>query len=448
MSVSTSAAPVVEVDEPVYSFEPADNGANPFWCQGSTALVRVGERVFLSGLETLTAHEPLHNVRWLLFARSDEGGWRCVARDERDRTREPCPLGVFPPDRLWLSANPTLTEPGTARGPAQPRLLGFDVNDVGGAPEVLTPRWSEDVTFNEHSYRSFAVDGPGRELLLMHNRDYDRAYWSLLDRAGVWSASGKLTWPVGTPQDASTPLRLCYPNVALCGRAVHFLGVSDIKEPNPAWREAKLRITGREWDYDFRRLFYTWTPDVTREPFSPWVEVASRDATAGHARNRDLHVDASGEAHLLWIEASLDPRLRDEFFPGEPYVFQLRYARMRDGVVRARTTLLEVSGDDDGRPEIEYARFHITPGQRVMVVYSLARGDDDARSVRMHLAELDTGAGRLGPTVALPLEHGLTGPFFTATPRAGSEPSPWLDLAGLSPEAPRTVRYVRVRVGD
>ena len=44
-------------------------------------------------------------------------------------------------------------------------------------------------------------------------------------------------------------------------RAVHFVGVSDVLEPNPAWRKFKRELTGQQWDYDFRRLFYTWTPD-------------------------------------------------------------------------------------------------------------------------------------------------------------------------------------------
>ena len=62
---------------------------------------------------------------------------------------------------------------------------------------------------------------------------------------------------------------------------MHFCGVSDIVEPYPEWRAYKKQLTGKEWDYDFRRLFYTWTPDITREKFRHWVEVASRDKTCG-----------------------------------------------------------------------------------------------------------------------------------------------------------------------
>ena len=51
------------------------------------------------------------------------------------------------------------------------------------------------------------------------------------------------------------PIRVCYPNVMLKDRAVYFCGVSDIIEPKKEWRKFKRELTGKEWDYDFRRLF-------------------------------------------------------------------------------------------------------------------------------------------------------------------------------------------------
>ena len=45
--------PVVELEEDVYSYTGANNGAGPMWCHGSTSLVRVGKRVFAAGLETV-----------------------------------------------------------------------------------------------------------------------------------------------------------------------------------------------------------------------------------------------------------------------------------------------------------------------------------------------------------------------------------------------------------
>ena len=54
--------PDVDVEEVVYAVEPANNGAGPLWCFGSTWVVRVGDDVFVSGLETLKDAKPLHNV--------------------------------------------------------------------------------------------------------------------------------------------------------------------------------------------------------------------------------------------------------------------------------------------------------------------------------------------------------------------------------------------------
>jgi hypothetical protein len=65
--------PVVEVEEEVYRYEPADNGAGPLWCSGSTCLVRIGGEVFASGLETPPGVPPLNNCRWLLFRRGARG---------------------------------------------------------------------------------------------------------------------------------------------------------------------------------------------------------------------------------------------------------------------------------------------------------------------------------------------------------------------------------------
>ena len=76
----TPLAPVVEVEDEVYRFEGANNGAGPMWCSGSTCLVRVQDRVFASGLETLPQFPPLNNCRWQLFERAEN---RLAAAAER-----------------------------------------------------------------------------------------------------------------------------------------------------------------------------------------------------------------------------------------------------------------------------------------------------------------------------------------------------------------------------
>ena len=53
--------PIVEAEEEVYRYSPANNGAGPMWCRGSTSLVRIGGNVFASGIETLQDFKPLNN---------------------------------------------------------------------------------------------------------------------------------------------------------------------------------------------------------------------------------------------------------------------------------------------------------------------------------------------------------------------------------------------------
>src|SRR6185369_9902893 len=196
------------------SYENANNGAGPLWCHGSTCLVRIGRDVFASGLETIKNAKPLNNCRWLLFRR-DQHGWKIQQSDTTGRTREPCPMGGFPNGHLFLSANPTLTAPDTYSGAAQPEILEFAATDTKAAFNRLLPLWEGTPRFTEHSYRSFAVDGLGRELILFQNIDYTHAEWTFRNRAGKWAAQGKLRWPAGAQSQKSEPIRVCYPNVAL-----------------------------------------------------------------------------------------------------------------------------------------------------------------------------------------------------------------------------------------
>ncbi|HPC95801.1 MAG TPA: hypothetical protein PLU87_12720 [Sedimentisphaerales bacterium] len=442
VAATSGAAPVVEVEEDLYSYASADNGAGPMWCHGSTCLVRIGEAVFASGLETIADAKPLNNCRWMLFARGEKG-WEKVCVDESGRTREPCPLVGFPDGRLFLSANPTL-DANAYSGPARPEVLQFDASDPRAPARTLLPAWQGEPKFTEHSYRSLAADGPNRELILLQNVGYTHAEWSFLDRDRRWGAQGQLTWPWGTEYSKPQPIRVCYPNVALKDRAVHFCGVSDIVEPNETWRAFKKELTGREWDYDFRRLFYTWTPDVTSEPFRPWVEVASREKTCGWVTPGDMWIAPDGDVHLLWTERALDERLREKFFPSARQSYTLNYAVLRDGQVQSRRTLLAAEeGKSNERPG--RGRFHVTPDQRLFVFFYVSGSDASGKGVSENrLLEIGPDAS-VGPAVRVPLQKPFT-EFFTATVRAGSPPSRTLELLGTRQGSGNTISYARIRI--
>jgi len=441
-AMSSGAAPVVEIEEDLYSHESADNGAGPMWCHGSTCLVRIGEAVFASGLETIADAKPLNNCRWMLFVRRGQG-WEKTCFDESGRTREPCPLVGFPDGRLFLSANPTL-DANAYSGPARPEVLQFDASDPRTPARTLLPAWSGQPRFTEHSYRSFAADGPNHELILMQNVGYTHSEWAFLDRSGRWSAQGQLKWPWGAEYDEPQPIRVCYPNVALKDRAVHFCGVSDIVEPNLTWRAFKKELTGREWDYDFRRLFYSWTPDVTREPFRPWVEIASREKTCGWITPGDLWIAPDGKVHIVWTERALDERLREKFFPEAKQSHALNYAVVREGKVLSRRTLL-VAEEGQSNEQPGRGRFHVTPDGRLFVFFYVSGSDAKGQSISENrLLEIGSD-GTIGPAVRVPLQRPF-GSFYTATVRAGSPPSRTLELLGTRQGSGNTIGYARIRI--
>lgn len=431
----------VVTEEEVYRFQPANNGSGPLWCTGDTTLVRTGTHLFASGLETIPGTKPLNNCRWTLFRRNARG-WELVHKDDHGRTREPCPLAGFHDGRLFLSANPTLTAPDTYGGPAQPQVYEFSAIHPRAVPKLLLPQWSAPVTFTEHSYRHFVTDGAHGELILFQNLDYDSAYWSFFDREGRWSACGRLTWPWGADYEVPQPIRLCYCNVQLRDRAVFVWGTSDINEPVKTWRNFKFKLTGREWDYDFRRLFFSWTPDVARTPFHPWIEIASREKTAGHLQNCDMWITPEGHAHLLWCERALDERLREAFFPKERQHHALNYAFVRDGRVVTRRVLAE-GGEGLSNEIPNWGRFHVMEDGRLFVVFSVT-GKDVHGDALAENRVVEIRDGNAGPTAKLRLKHPFAEMFFTASARAGSPPADAVDILGLCVGQPQTLRYARV----
>jgi len=441
---SLANRPVVEVEEDVYSFLPANNGAGPMWCSGSTCLVRIGDDVFASGLETVKDAKPLNNCRWTLYKRT-VAGWHLVQADPAGRTREPCPLVVLAGGNLLLSANPTLvTDRNAYAGPAHPEILRFSAKAPKAPFETILPVWDGQPQFTEHSYRSFAADSSSGGLVLFQNIDYTHTEWAFRDGDGRWAAKGRLAWPWGADYDKPQPIRVCYPDVTIRGRQVHFCGVSDIDEPYGRWRDYKLALTGEKWDYDFRRLFYTWTDDITTGKFHPWVEIASRDKTCGWIDPGDLWLAPNGSTHILWKERAIDERLRKKFFPGEKQSYSLQYAVLREGKVISRRTLIRA---EEGQQCLvpSRGRFQVMPDGRLLVFYYVQGSDAAGRAVSENRVMELRPDGTSGPQIRVPLKQ----PFqdcFTATVRAGSPPSAILDVLGHRVGTANTVSYARIRL--
>ena len=424
---------VVEVEEVVCSYVPPDNGAGPLWCYGAPLLVRWKGDVFVSATETGKDVPKLCNTRWQLFGRG-QGGWQLVHKPDSFREREPCPLVVFSDGRLFLSINASLTPPGTQYGACDPHLMECSANNLQGDPRPVRPPWQKDSRFTDHSYRGIAADGARGEILLLniHSRTGEQ-WWAFLDEGGKWSKQGQIRFPI----------RACYPQVALREGAAHVLAIGDIVEPNEEWRKYKRQKTGREWDYVFRRLFYTWTPTIAETDFAEPLELENLDATAGYIRNLDLWVDSRGGAHILYLKKPVQSALlRDAFFPEEKMTTSLEYAVLRRGQVVRRSTL--VKGGEGASTEVPgNARFHATEDGELFVVYYCGGTDRAGQRVSENriLHVLPEGGAK---AIRIPLDHPFT-TFFTASERGGSPPSKIIDLFGSGHE-PRTLRYARIRL--
>jgi hypothetical protein len=444
--------PRVTVEEDVYAYQPPNNGASPLWCFGSTSLVRDGNALFASGGETVSDAKPLNNWRPFLLQR-DAAGWREIYRDP-GRTREPCPIGATGDGRIYLTLNIALTKPEEYDGPAQPRILEFNAHDPAAPPRVLLPPWVGDIFFHEHSYRSFVTDRDRHEFVLFWNTGYDRAHWTFRDSEGRWAAQGHLMFPYGADYEKPCAIRLCYPVVALRNRAVHFFGMSDIIEPNAVWRAAKKRLTGREWDYEMRRLFYAWTPDIVREPFSAWIEIASREKTCGFTQPCDVYLDLANNLHLLWAETSvsMDEQFRREFFPDLKRVFELNYAKIKEGRAIERRCLA-AGGEGLSETLPLWGRFHPLKNGRLFISITftdstasangIAAGMNGAKENRLVELQADS---TFGESVVMPLRQPLMRGYFTAAPRTGSSPLEAIEIFGESPAVPQTMRYARIEV--
>lgn len=435
----------LEAEEDIYSYTPANNGAGPMWGQGMTSVIRMGDQVFASGLETVPEVKGLSNCRWMLFKRYDSG-WKLEAKDLINLTREPCSLSVFKNEKVLLSVNPKQADSCTEYCLTHPEILSFSGRNLQMPYDRLVPVWKNNPGFNDHSYRALAVDTKNNELILFQNYMYHHAEWSFLNRNGVWQSSGAIQWPTDVYNDKETPLRLCYSNVAIRDKQVYFFSTGDIVEPIDEWRKYKKDLTGAAWDYVFRRLYFSWTDDITKKPFGSWIEISNRDKTAGHIRNQDLWLDKEGNVHLLWIEYAIDERLRERFFPGEKQERSLLYATIRKGKVIVRRALVTYKEGDRDHVAVEgNARFHALADGRLFVVYYRKGQLANEQKVSENcIMEVFANGEHSAPRV-IPFKKAFI-QFQTANERAGCAPSNRLDMLGVQEGKQNTISYGQVDI--
>lgn len=421
-------------EETITTWVAPNNGSGPTWCYGSPLLFRDGEQVFVSIPETGEGVPPLSNTRWNLYRRA-EGKWTCVQAPSEFRHREPCPLGGFPGSQIFLSTNPSTQPPGTQYGPCDPQLLIFDPLHLDHEATIEHPVWPSPQTFTDHSYRGFAVDSASKEILCLNiNAETSQQIWSWRNPSGQWERNGIITFPI----------RACYPQVALSHRSAHVLAIGDIVEPLDEWRQYKFDQTKQGWDYVFRRLFYTCTPDISQKDFMEPIEIDTLESTAGLISNLDLWIGPDGAAHLLYIRNTVQsPLMRDRYFPGLPILRSLDYVVLKEGKVIKRE-MLAVGGEMEGGLNPGFGRFHYTPDGRLWAVFAgTAKQPDGTTPNQLYLMPVWPELKRDNP-LKVDWKYPL-GSFFTNTVRGGSLPSWTLDLYGTRPE-PQTMGYARVEL--
>ena len=191
-------------------------------------------------------------------------------------------------------------------------------------------------------------------------------------------------------------------------------------------------------------MFFTWSDDITKGEFHDWIEVASRDKTSGWIFPCDMWVSPDKAVHLLWSERALDERLRDRFFPDEKQTIALNHATVRDGEIVLKQAL-QVGGEGASSETPGNGRFQVTADGRLFVFYYVSGTNAAGESLSENriLEILPDGTATNSATVDL--QYPFTS-VYTATWRAGCEPSNVLDVYGQCAGKKNMLSYARVRL--
>ncbi|NIA14586.1 MAG: hypothetical protein GWP08_10950 [Nitrospiraceae bacterium] len=403
----------VEAEEEVYTLVSPNNGSGPLWSYGCSSIARVGDEVYISQMETGEDVPLLCNTRWRLLRRTGEG-WKMVDEADGYRQREPCSIATTAPDNLYMYVNDSTEPPGVKYGPCKPHLLKFTFGEALRRT-AIEPSWGTKTYFTDHSYRGYAADRHTGQLLMLNiDAKTSVQHAALLSGDGKTLANGSITFPI----------RSCYPQVALEKGAVHVLAIGDIVEPIKEWREYKFEQTQRKWDYVFRILYHTSTPDLTKQDFAPPLEIANVDDTAGYISNQDLWINPEGAAYIMYTQREVASALmRDKFFPDKSTVNSLHLAVVENGAVARRYTLIE--GNETSQPS--HARFHVARDGRLWCV-AYVTGPEAGMKLFM-ISENEPNA--IWGYRPIPLKNPMSS-FCLPSVRFGNAPSNTIDIFGTT----------------
>lgn len=422
------------------------NGASPGWNNGSPMIVRKGDDVWFSLSRPVEGVPAYANTIWQIYKRRDDG-WKVVLEADGPDQREPCQLALINSYTLAVFVNPKTSflrfrhENQAILWNSHPHLLAFPLAMESPETFPIEPLFSGSPTLREHTYRGLAVDSRTSEaFVLVVDPDSELYHPSYLDAEGEWHAMDAFTFPI----------RGLYPNLYVRGGAAHIAAVSDIREPVQAWQDAKYKKFQRHWDFAYRHIYYSWTPDARTGGFETSLLIDDIEDRPGNARNLDLLVNDDGTAHLLYVKHRFQYEfLRDEFFPGEPMTDEIGYAQVKDGRLiqlqtiakgNSETELKDLAPGEAG--SLKWGRLHRLENGRVVAIYSGTDRGGDA----MWLARLSKD-GSVDDVAKIPMENPLGSHYFTNTQRGGSAPSNTIDLLEMNYGTEfHSVRYAEIEV--
>ena len=403
----------------ICSTTPFNNGAHPLWSRGNSPIVRVGSRVFATNAKVHPERQPLNNTTLEIWEKEGGGSWQLVFEDHGVFQREPCSIALIGESTLAVSVNVPVTCPEADERTEDidciPTLYLFDISGPLRKTASLQLPWPAGKhDFWDHTYRGFAFDA-ARKQLFLDNIDYNgdtHFCWTLLDSRQNGIRNGCLAFPK----------RVCYHNSAINNGEIYLFGVQDIKEPNAEWHAFKQSVTGNAWDYDFRKIYLNYCPDIESCDFEPSQLVCERDSTCGWTFPLDCCFDQNGDMlFLVSMQNVAHSFMREKFFPALAPESALELYRFSKGKLISRTQLS--LSQDTQKAEGHSAFFHTDAAGETFIIWSKlvdAPGDElPAGTYLTRVSDLSAPPVRLMDDAAV---------FANSKVRLGAAPTDMIDL--------------------
>ena len=412
-SVRVVKESIIEQKGPFKKFR----GTKLLWNKGTSPIALHGDVIYITVPKQNINVKPLSDRKWILYRKIfGADNWEQIAEGEKYNEREPFPLGMLGSYPVF-SINPAfkfkkLRKDGNIAYYTKPALI--IIKD--GKKEKIIPEWDKDYKFFTHSYRGFAIDGNNGNIFMSQQVPIgDEVYgqaWTVVDSKGKTINNGLFRFPD----------RGCYPVLSINGNQAYGIFDNDIVEPNEEFRKLKKKITHRNWDYVYQKIYLAYSNDVLNGKFSSVVTLDSCTETAGSMRALDLWNLPNGDVFVLYHKISTQwPFIRDKYFPGKPIVVSLEVAHLRNGKVIGKKTLIKAEDglkawkdykaiDDLSEPDVwtktpkpNWGRFYSPDGKQLFLIWE--QKDFNGKETGNYIKRIYPSMGK---SIRIPLKQELT----------------------------------------